>query len=874
MPVGNVSYYHRRKYSPQAPPDHQSRIFFGDYARPDGGSERSRSNGSISSVATTQSSSSCVSVHSSAASLADAANANLLAVVSAPQGVESDSSPVPKCVDSAGSCGGGGGIGTTTTTTTTTTSSGSNCCVRAAAAAGESGSVGASQQVPSSRTCASESATGYEGQRGTVVRAGGSYHSGGGSIGVVNSGNISGNGQQRRVASGANSSNSSGGGSVNSTNKSKDQANGQLLLSPAGAGTTSSATSRSAPLQPVKSASFAVAGSGLLAGGSLAPGGTSYSQVSSSTFGTSRLGSNEEQRSQLSPGPVSNTTSGSYQLSQGNGNETLLHQPKASTTTGNSNSAAKQQQHLYSKQQPQPQQQQKQLQQSTASVASGPNLPPNVVASYPSSSSAAATSSGLWSEDNPFVVSSATAQQQQQQQQQLPPHSSGVNVNVTVNVVARPVTASTMTTTTATTTSTTTLAPPRPMQKVIPTVVYLMSRIAVHMEIEGTAQCPAQVMLAAALGCEELGITNKLLAQSVFGLWMTSPLLEVQLKPHHRPYAVRVAWSKLLDKHSHGNELEKLSDEPMTTLRRNVFFSRRDEEKIKDPRILELLYEEARHNVLLGRYVMEPSQSIMLGGIQARIELGPYNSHTHTTSYFRENQFRFLPAHVAKSSSWSWLPISQRSSAEVRLLEQFKRVPTTATTKKLMRKYLEFCWGLPFYGAAYFHGQVEQPVRGLMSLMQQKDLPVLIAVNERGIFVIDQIECTLLLGLKYEEFSWEYAKPSNVNDPECLPCIFLQFGAVENGIAATKLMQIFSRQAAMVDALITHFIEQDKRRKESGADADQAAGGLADNTYVETNPIKNNGIGVLSNKFARLTLATFDDEGRCIGQTGSLSISY
>jgi hypothetical protein len=55
----------------------------------------------------------------------------------------------------------------------------------------------------------------------------------------------------------------------------------------------------------------------------------------------------------------------------------------------------------------------------------------------------------------------------------------------------------------------------------------------------------------------------------------------------------------------------------------------------RDPRILELLYEEARHNVLLGRYVMEPAHSIMLGGIQARIELGPYNVHTHTVSYFR-----------------------------------------------------------------------------------------------------------------------------------------------------------------------------------------------------------------------------------------------
>uniref|UniRef100_A0A1B0DAK5 FERM central domain-containing protein n=1 Tax=Phlebotomus papatasi TaxID=29031 RepID=A0A1B0DAK5_PHLPP len=118
---------------------------------------------------------------------------------------------------------------------------------------------------------------------------------------------------------------------------------------------------------------------------------------------------------------------------------------------------------------------------------------------------------------------------------------------------------------------------------VIPTCVYLMSRIAVHMEIEGTAQCPSQVMLAAALGCEELGIANKLLAQSIFGLWMTSSLL--------------------------------------------------------DPRILELLYEEARHNVLMGRYIMEPAHSIMLGGIQARVELGPYNSHTHTIGYFRQSEF-------------------------------------------------------------------------------------------------------------------------------------------------------------------------------------------------------------------------------------------
>jgi FERM domain-containing protein 8 len=43
---------------------------------------------------------------------------------------------------------------------------------------------------------------------------------------------------------------------------------------------------------------------------------------------------------------------------------------------------------------------------------------------------------------------------------------------------------------------------------------------------------------------------------------------------------------------------------------------------------------------------------------------------------------------------------------------------------------------------------------------------------------------------------------------------FLQFSTVENGIAVTKLMQIFSRQAAMMDSLVSHFAEQMRRRKE------------------------------------------------------------
>jgi hypothetical protein len=37
---------------------------------------------------------------------------------------------------------------------------------------------------------------------------------------------------------------------------------------------------------------------------------------------------------------------------------------------------------------------------------------------------------------------------------------------------------------------------------------------------------------------EELGFPRQL-GVDVFALWMTSPLLEVQLKPHHKPFYIR-----------------------------------------------------------------------------------------------------------------------------------------------------------------------------------------------------------------------------------------------------------------------------------------------------------------------------------------------
>lgn len=45
-----------------------------------------------------------------------------------------------------------------------------------------------------------------------------------------------------------------------------------------------------------------------------------------------------------------------------------------------------------------------------------------------------------------------------------------------------------------------------------------------------------------------------------------------------------------------------------------------------------------------------------------------------------------------------------------------------------------------YFRAAFFEGQIEQPVRGLTSLMTHQDIPVLVAVNARGVYVIDEIQ--------------------------------------------------------------------------------------------------------------------------------------
>lgn len=68
------------------------------------------------------------------------------------------------------------------------------------------------------------------------------------------------------------------------------------------------------------------------------------------------------------------------------------------------------------------------------------------------------------------------------------------------------------------------------------------------------------------------------------------------------------------------------------------------------------------------------------------------------------------------------------------------------------------------------------------------------------------------MGLRYEELSWDHARPSKEDDPNCLPCLFLQFLVLENGARVSKILQIFSKQTILMDKVIAGFVHQMKKK--------------------------------------------------------------
>uniref|UniRef100_A0A4X1UU54 FERM domain-containing protein 8 n=1 Tax=Sus scrofa TaxID=9823 RepID=A0A4X1UU54_PIG len=292
---------------------------------------------------------------------------------------------------------------------------------------------------------------------------------------------------------------------------------------------------------------------------------------------------------------------------------------------------------------------------------------------------------------------------------------------------------------------------------------------------------------------------------------------EVQLKPKHQPYKLGRQWPELLLRFTDAPDDDVAVDEPSLQFRRNVFFPKRRELQIHDEEVLRLLYEEAKGNLLAARYPCDVEDCEALGALVCRMQLGPYQPGQPTACALREKLDSFLPAHLCKRGHGLFAALRGRGAkagpVEQGLLDAYRRVQDVGDSEASLsphyRAYLLKCHELPFYGCAFFHGEIDKPAQGFLHRGGRK--PVSVAISLEGVHVIDSREKHVLLGLRFQELSWDHTSPEEEES-----VLWLEFDG-DHGTPVNKLLKIYSKQAELMSSLIEYCIELNQTSEPAAA---------------------------------------------------------
>ncbi|XP_046716767.1 FERM domain-containing protein 8 isoform X2 [Silurus meridionalis] len=335
-------------------------------------------------------------------------------------------------------------------------------------------------------------------------------------------------------------------------------------------------------------------------------------------------------------------------------------------------------------------------------------------------------------------------------------------------------------------------------------LVYLVSDGAVQVCVESVS-CVCVQELGRSVR-DALNIPDS--AQDVFAFWLCSQLLELQLKPKHQPYKLCRQWQDLLYRFTLAHTDEITLDEPCLQYRRNVFYPKSKELQVEDECVLRLLYDEAKLNVIEGRYPCDPEHWSRLAALSCAIEIGTGLDDQQLTTAIRDRKLSsLLPAHVVDglgAGLFSTLRsrAGRRAELEQNLLKEYHTLNMHTEPRPLILQYLSICHTLPYYGCAFFTGEIDKPAQGLLHRGGRKAVSV--GISLEGVYVIDTKEKHVLLGLRFSELSWDHTYPDNQGDSHIL---WLEFDGEEDGTPVNKLLKIYSKQAELMNGLIEFCVE-------------------------------------------------------------------
>lgn len=232
--------------------------------------------------------------------------------------------------------------------------------------------------------------------------------------------------------------------------------------------------------------------------------------------------------------------------------------------------------------------------------------------------------------------------------------------------------------------------------------------------------------------------------QQSFAIWICSENLNLQLKPYHKPLQHLRIWTEIV---SDLTVLDPQRETPQLFLRRDVRLPLDVEKKIEDPLSILILFDEARHCLLKGFFPSPDSKLITLASLLLQIIYGNYESKKHKQGFLNEENLKsIVPISKMKSKAHHWTN---------RILHEYKSLSTSEGVSKemhhLQRLFLQNCWDIPTYGAAFFTGQVYMKP----SSNNHKVIRVFVGVNTKGLHLMNMETKILLISLEYGLFMWQ-----------------------------------------------------------------------------------------------------------------------
>ncbi|XP_048849959.1 LOW QUALITY PROTEIN: krev interaction trapped protein 1 [Brienomyrus brachyistius] len=232
--------------------------------------------------------------------------------------------------------------------------------------------------------------------------------------------------------------------------------------------------------------------------------------------------------------------------------------------------------------------------------------------------------------------------------------------------------------------------------------------------------------------------------QQYFTIWICSENLSLQLKPYHKPLQHLRIWTEIV---TDLTVLDPQRELPQLFLRRDVRLPLDVEKKVSDPLSILMLFDEARHCLLKGFYPSPDGKLITLASLLLQIIYGNYESKKHKQGFLNEENLKsIVPISKVKSKAHHWTS---------RILHEYKNLSTSEGVSKemhhLQHLFLQNCWDIPTYGAAFFTGQVFTKA----SSSNHKVIRVYVAVNTKGLHLMNMETKVLHISLDHGTFVWQ-----------------------------------------------------------------------------------------------------------------------